>query len=282
MSELPKDTIQRAYVVRGGLPRKVLPDLAWLGGCSNSAAWPGRAGVTPVTHEPCSTYLILGEKTLLLDTGHYGLWYSVEGQLEAMLQGRTLDYVFLSHQEIPHTGNLGRLFAKYPQCKAIGDVRDYHLFHPEIALDRLQRARHGDRLDLGDREIVFLDAIWKDLSSTMWAYDTRLKMMFTVDMFGYIHHHVENVCGTMLHEMTPETALAVSNRPALPFTGMLQRDQKARVAAFRRLIEAYPVEIIISGHSGPVMGPALGPNIDKLMHSMETSPPQMLQSGAKA
>jgi hypothetical protein len=29
------------------------------------------------------------------------------------------------------------------------------------------------------------------------------------------------------------------------------------------------------------MGPALGPNIEKLMHSMETSPPQMLQSGAK-
>jgi flavorubredoxin len=161
-------------------------------------------------------------------------------------------------------------------------VHDYHLFHPEVALERLQMVRHAERLDLGDRQIVFLDAIWKDLSSTMWAYDTKLKMLFTVDMFGYIHHHVENVCGTMLHEMTPETALAVSNRPALPFTGMVQRDQKARVAAFRNLLKSYPVEIIISGHSGPLMGPSLEPNIEKLMHSMETSPPQMLQSGAKA
>jgi flavorubredoxin len=282
MSELPKGTIQRAYIVRGGLPRKVLPDLAWMGGCSNSAAWPGRAGVTPVTHEPCSTYLILGEKTLLLDTGHFGLWYSFDGQLDAMLQGRTLDYVFLSHQEIPHTGNLGRLFAKYPQCQAVGDVRDYHLFHPEVALDRLRMVKHGERLDLGDREIVFLDAIWKDLSGTMWAYDTKRKLIFSADMFGYIHLADDHVCGTMLHEMDEALAVKNTERPALPFTGMRQRDQKARVAAYRKLIAQYPVEIITSGHTAPIMGPRLQPMIDKLLHSIETDPPRFLQSDAGA
>ena len=282
MPELPKDAIQKAYIVRGGLPRKVLPDLAWVGGCSNSAGWPGRANTTPVTHEPCMAYVILGQKTLMLDTGHYGLWYSLEGQLDAMLQGRPLDYVFLSHPEIPHTGNLGRLLAKYPGCKAIGDVRDYHLFHPEVALDRLVMAKHGDRLDLGDREVVFLDAIWKDLSGTMWTWDAKLKMLFTVDLFGYIHHRDENVCGTMLHEMSPGLATAVSDRPALPFTGMRQRDQKARVAAFRNLLQSYPPEIITSGHSGPIMGPILQPTIEKLLHAVATSGPDFLQSSGAA
>lgn len=280
MSELPPDTIQKAYVVRGGLPRLVLPDLAWLGGCSNSAGWPGREQARPVIHEPCVAYLVLGQKTLMLDTGHFGLWYSIEGQLDAMLQGRPLDYVFVSHQEIPHTGNLGRLLAKYPQCKAVGDVRDYHLFHPEVAADRLLMMRHGERLDLGDREIVFLDAIWKDLSGTMWAYDTRRKLLFSADLFGYLHLADDNICGTMLHEMDSALAAKSLERPALPFLGMQLRDQAARVAAFRRLMAKYPIEIITSGHTAPLMGSALQTAIEQLLQRIQHSPPRFLQSRA--
>ncbi len=271
--------IQKAYVVRGGLPRLVLPDLAWVGGCSNSAGWPGRSGRRPVTHEPCSAFVILGsERTLMLDTGHYGLWYSLEGQLDAVLKGRPLDYVFVSHQEVPHTGNLGRLLRKYPKAVAVGDVRDYHLFHPEIDLDRLVPKRHGDRIDLGDREIVLLDAIWKDLNGTMWAYDTRLRMLFSVDLFGYIHLDDENVCGTMLHEMQAAQFQAVTGRPALPFVGMKQRDQAARVASFRRLMASHPIEMITSGHSGPIMGDVVPRAIDRLLADIESGAVGVLQS----
>lgn len=280
MSEIPVTSpVRKAYVVRGGLPRRVRPDLAWVGGCSNSAGWPGRSGRPPVTHEPCAAYVILGsERTLMLDTGHYALWYSLEGQLDAVLQGRTLDYVFVSHQEVPHTGNLGRLLRKYPKAVAVGDVRDYHLFHPEVDLDRLVPKRHGDRIDLGDREIVVLDAIWKDLNGTRWAYDTRLKMLFSVDLFGFVHLDDENVCGTMMHEMQPAQFEAVSGRPALPFVGMKQRDQAARVAAFRRLMASYPIEMITSGHSGPIMGDVVPRVIDRLLGDIESGVAGVLQS----
>jgi flavorubredoxin len=266
MSDLPANTIQRAYIVRGGMPRMITPDLAWVGGCSDSAGWPGMANKKPVTHEPCCAYVILGsKKTLMLDPGHYGLWYSLEGQLDAVLQGRQLDYVFPSHQEIPHTGNLGRLLAKYPNCVAVGNVNDYHLFHPEVDLERLQPKKHGDRIDLGDREFVFLDAVWKDLSGTMWGYDTKLKLIATADGFGFIHLHDENNCGTLLHEMSPEELKAVTDRAAIPFYGLRNRDQNPRVTAFRNLMAKYPIEIIASGHCGPIMGPPLQPTIEKLL-----------------
>ena len=148
--------VQRAYIVRG-LPRRVLPDLAWLGGCSNSAGWPGPAALRrPITHEPCVAYLILGaRKTVMLDTGHFAHWHSLAGQIEEMLQGRSLDYVFVSHQEIPHTGNLGRLLQKYPQAKAVGDVdaemqlRRMHVQHVE-ALRRLEKDAPGIQRESGD------------------------------------------------------------------------------------------------------------------------------------
>ncbi len=267
MPELLNDVIQRAYIVRGGLPRMVLPDFAWVGGCSNSAGWPGPAAKRrPVTHEPCLAYLILGAtRTLMVDTGHFAHWYSLEGQLESVLQGRTLDYVFPTHQEIPHSGNLGRLLQKYPKAIAVGDVRDYHLFHPEVDLDRLVPMKHGERLDLGDREFVVLDAIWKDLSGSMWAYDTKRRLLFTADGFGYIHLHDANVCGTMLHEMSAEQVKQATDRPAMPFNGMQQRNQAARVAAFRALMARYPLEIIAGGHTAPIMGPILQPTIEKLL-----------------
>jgi flavorubredoxin len=226
-------------------------------------------------------YLILGaQKTVMLDTGHFAHWHSLEGQIEQMLQGRRLDYVFVSHQEIPHTGNLGRLLGKYPQAKAVGDVRDYHLFHPEVALERLVPMRHGEALDIGDRQIVFLDALWKDLDGTMWAYDTRLKMLFGADIFGYIHQDDENICGTMLHEMSPELAERASERAALPFFGLRQRSQTSRVAAFRRLLERYPVDIITSGHTAPIMAGMTAPIIEKMLAKLDspTEGPRYLQS----
>lgn len=283
MPELPKDTVQRAYVVEGGLPRVVLPDLAWVGGCSSSAGWPGRGNDRPIGHEPCVSFVIMGsEKTLMLDTGHFGHWWSLDGQLDAVLQGRPLDYVFLSHQEIPHTGNMGRLLKKYPNCIAIGDTRDYHLFHPEVELDRIKILKHGDKVSLGDRDIVMLDAIWKDLSGTMWAYDTKRKLIYTADGFGFVHTHEENLCGMMFHEMSDEQWKACSDRPALPFFGMRARDQKVRVAAFRNLMKRYPIEIITSGHCGPIMGPRVEPTIEKLLAMIEdpNRGPRFLMSDA--
>ena len=99
----------------------VLPDLAWVGGCSAGARGylqPPAGAPKAAVHEPCVAHVIMGsEKTIMMDTGHYAHWWSLDSQLDAVLQGRPLDYVFLSHQEIPHTGNLGRLLAKYPRLR---------------------------------------------------------------------------------------------------------------------------------------------------------------------
>ncbi len=277
MSELPKETVHRTYIVHGAMPRMVTPDLAWVGGCASSGGYPtGNIGgeARQISHDPCVAYVIMGsQKTIMVDPGHFGLWYSADGQLDAVLKGRQLDYVYVSHQEIPHTGNLGRLLQKYPGAVALGDVRDYHLFHPEVDLDRLQPMKHGDKVSLGDRDIVFLDAIWKDLSGTMYVYDTKLKLMYTPDIFGHIHYEHENVCSTMLHEMPDDLAESIMKRPGIgPIYGLKARDQKLRAQAFRNMLKKYPVEIITSGHCSPIMGPRLQPVIDRILAVADSLP----------
>lgn len=271
MSELPVDTIFKTYISRD-LPRMVLPDLAWLGGCTDPRGAPLRdtsirKPLSEINHGHCVSYVILGSrKTVMIDPGHFGLWYTMENQLEQVLQGRDLDYVFVSHQEIPHTGNLGRLMAKYPNAVAIGDVRDYQLFHPEVELHRLQQMKHGESVDLGDRKFYCLGAIWKDLTGTMYAYDDRLKLLYTADNFEFSHPAEPNTCGRMLHELSDERIEKITDRAfAGPIFGGRFRNQKIRVEAFRNLMKRYPIEIITSGHYGPLMGKALKPALEKTL-----------------
>lgn len=242
----------RTYVTSDRLPIEAAPGLHWLGGCSDSGTWPGREGIRH-THEHCSSFLVVGsERTVLVDTGHFAHWYAVEGQLEQALDGRSVDYILPSHQEIPHAGNLGRIMAKYPDSVAIGDVRDYHLFHPEIDRERLVVKHGGDSVDLGNSEFVVLDAVWKDLTGTMWGYDTRLRALFPSDGLGYVHDHEPAVCGLLASELPHDYKPYEEWRFALPFIGMKFQSTLPGVERYRALLERYPVEIICSAHGAPM------------------------------
>lgn len=242
----------RTYITSDRLPIEAAPGLHWLGGCSDSGTWPGRT-IVRHTHEHCSSWLVVGsEKTVMIDTGHFAHWYAVEGQLEEALAGRPLDYILPSHQEIPHAGNLGRLMLKYPASTAIGDVRDYHLFHPEVDRQRLVVMHDGESVNLGDSEFVILDAVWKDLTGTTWGYDTRLKALFPSDGLGYVHDHEPAVCGLTVAELPEDYNAYEDWRFALPFIGMKYQSTAPSVERYRALLAKYPVEIICSAHGAPM------------------------------
>ncbi|WP_165958922.1 MBL fold metallo-hydrolase [Actinomadura sp. KC345] len=242
-----------AYPVSGRLPREFAPGLHWLGGCSDSGAWPTRKGAT--THEHLSTYLVTGtDRTVLIDTGHYAQWDGIRDQLDRCLGDRPLDYVFPTHHEIPHAGNLGRLLARYPGAVAVGDTREYHLYFPEIAPERLRRMRGGDSIDLGGTSLTFLDPVWYDLSGTLWAYETRGRTLFTSDGLGYIHDHSPDVCGLLPEEIPQDAPEHGIRRYALPFVGMRYHRMGPGVARYRALTEEHPVRTVCSSHGVPLTG----------------------------
>jgi len=243
----------RAYITNPHLPREVTPGLHWLGGCSDSAGWPGREHL-PSVHEPISVYLFVGsERTVLIDPGHAALWYSLEGQIETALAGRPLDYIFPTHPEIPHSGNLGRLCREYPDAKVIGDTRDYWLFYPEIDRSRYVPLAHGESVSLGDSDFVALEPIWRDLTASMWGYETGGRILFPADGLGVLHPHSLDACGLLPDEL-PGVDQADPGWLALrgPFHWMEFRDPKPGCAAFRSLLEAYPVSTVCSAHGAPI------------------------------
>src|SRR5262249_40623794 len=57
-------------------------------------------------------------------------WPTLEGQLDALLGDRPLDWIFPKHPEPAHACNASLLLDKYPNARIIGDLRDLQLYFP--------------------------------------------------------------------------------------------------------------------------------------------------------
>lgn len=248
------------------LPRKITDGFIWTGGCL-AFEYDGED-----IHGHMCTYLLKGtERTLLVDGGHPAHWSSVERTLDEHLDGRPLDYVFPTHSEMPHAGNLERLLNKYPDLQVVGDVRDYHLFFPGIT-HRFLPKKAGESVDLGGREVQFLEAIWRDLPNSLWAYDTGDKVLFPADGFAYTHSHTSGQCALISDERpAPDHKQTIFiNERALFWTRYVGVERSFKL--IDEMFERYPAEMIAPAHGSVITSlESMVPLLKQGMISMKNS-----------
>ena len=248
--------------------RQIEDGVFWLGGCL--AAFSEGTEV----HYHVSAYLVVGSKaSILVDTGDPAHAPLVAAQLEHTLDGRELDYVFPTHPEIPHAGNLPMLLARYPRARVVGDVRDYFMHYPEFD-GRFERRGPGDSIHLGDREFRFLPAHIRDLENTLWGHDSGSGTLFVSDGFSYIHDvpqpdgedepvHLPGQCRLTSGEMPEPPSVeqaAYGTGRALYWTRFV--DVSPAFAAIEGLLNDLPTSFI---------GPAHGNVIDDVAGMLRTS-----------
>lgn len=136
-------------------------------------------------HIPQNAYLLAGEETLLLDTLSPASAETVVEEVRDLLGGRPLDYLVVSHPDLPHAGNAGRLLEAYPGARlvapAVGETHE--LYHLEEALE----AGPGDGLDLGGLEVRFHEATFLDAPLHLWMTEETTGTFFPVDWLGFPH-----------------------------------------------------------------------------------------------
>lgn len=248
------------------LPREIAPGITWLGGCHKTAVYGEEI------HVHHSNFLIQGDRTLLVDVGFPSTWPKVQAHLETLLEGRPLDYVFPTHSEIPHSGNLNKLLASHPEATVVGDMRDFQLYFPEHR-ERLVQKRPGDEIDLGrGYRIVFLKALFRDLPNTLWAYEPSQQMMLVADGFAYSHHpsregadfyHTPDECALTSAELPPVKVDQMSFivRAALNWSRYV--DVRPLFVELADLLEKeYPTRIIGPAHGNVIV------DLEKLMPVM--------------
>jgi hypothetical protein len=162
-------------------PREVADKIFWINQCM------GAGDADTPFHLHLSLFLLKGDNaTMLVDTSMQALWPSIEKQLDEALGGRPLDYLFVTHPELPHSAALPLHLEKFPDMQVVGDMRDYHVFFPDY-VDRFHHKVPGDTMDLGDLQVTFLEGHIKDLPGTLWAYESTRQAMFVCDGFSFTH-----------------------------------------------------------------------------------------------
>ena len=247
-------------------PRQVTAGVWWIPSCLTSML-DGQD-----IHLYNSPFVVVGDdRVLMYDTGHATTWNATEHVLDELLGDRPIDYLVPSHPEAPHCGNVQRLLEKYPDCQLVGDVRDYHLMFPEYA-DRLVSMPAGSAFDLGGERFVLLEAVLKDLPSTVWGYAEKARTMFTSDAFAYAHRppvpgedrppHGPGECGLLTSEIgrIPEQFEMMWIVYAAFYWARF-RDIKELLPRFQQLLLDYPTTMVAPAHGSVIDDMSLLPII---------------------
>ena len=134
-----------------------------------------------------NSYVIIDEKVAVMDSveAHFGdEWL---GKLEAVLGGRTPDYLIVQHMEPDHSANIATFMDRYPEATVVGTAGAFNMMLNYFGTKFEGRnvvVKDGGTLSLGARELTFLTAPLVHWPEVMFTYDAADKVLFTADAFG--------------------------------------------------------------------------------------------------
>lgn len=134
-----------------------------------------------------NSYLILDEKTAVMDTVDADKTEEYMKNLETALGGRSLDYIVVQHLEPDHSGSLKAVLDAYPAAKVVGTAKTFQMmpqFFDYDLGDRTVTVKEGDTLSLGTHTLSFILAPMIHWPEVMMTYESSEKVFFSADAFG--------------------------------------------------------------------------------------------------
>ena len=166
--------------------KEISKDTFWVGGNDRRLAlfenvFPIPRGVS------YNSYLILDEKTVLLDTVDKSVSGVFFENLEYLLAGRKLDYLIVNHMEPDHCATMQEVILRYPDVRIIGNSKTLVMIKQFFTFDIDSRAvtvKEGDSLSTGKHHFTFVMAPMVHWPEAMVTYDTTDKVLYSADAFG--------------------------------------------------------------------------------------------------
>ena len=166
--------------------KKMTEDLYWVGASERRLnlfenAYPLTNGVS------YNSYLLLDEKTVLIDTvdkSVSGLFFE---NVDHVLAGRKLDYLIVQHMEPDHAATIGELVLRHPEVTIVCNAKTRTMMQNFFAFDldsRVQLVKEMDTLTTGRHTFAFVMAPMVHWPEVMVSYDTATKTLYSADAFG--------------------------------------------------------------------------------------------------
>lgn len=132
-----------------------------------------------------NSYLILDEKTVLVDT----VWNPFEERLleniREIIDPAKIDIIVANHSESDHSGSLPAVIRHAPQAELVVSKRgaesvEGHYHQPW----KFRPMKTGDRISIGRNELVFVEAPMVHWPDSMFTYLTGHNLLMPNDAFG--------------------------------------------------------------------------------------------------
>lgn len=166
--------------------RKINEDLYWVGAEDRRLTlfenlFPIPRGIA------YNSYLIKGEKNVLLDTVDYSVGRQFLKNIKYVLNGEDLDYLIINHMEPDHCSLIEELTYKYPEMKIICNnqtIRMLKQFYNFDVDSKVKIVKEGQTIKTGKHEFQFIMAPMVHWPEVMVTYDVTDKILFSADAFG--------------------------------------------------------------------------------------------------
>ena len=134
-----------------------------------------------------NSYLILDEKTAVMDTVDGLVQDKYLENVKKELGGRPLDYIVVQHLEPDHSGSLEALVTLYPEAKVVLSAKAKSMAQNFLDTDITERTvvvGEGDKLCLGSHTLNFVTAPMVHWPEVILSYEESEKVLFAADAFG--------------------------------------------------------------------------------------------------
>lgn len=134
-----------------------------------------------------NSYLIEDENMVVMDTVDKRKTEEWLNNLEEALNGRTVNYLVISHLEPDHSANIKLLAEKYKDMKIVSNQRTFNMLPQFFDMDLSNRqivVAEGDVLDIGNHKLQFFMAPMVHWPEVMVTYEQTEKILFAADGFG--------------------------------------------------------------------------------------------------
>ena len=165
--------------------KKITDDLFWVGGNDRRLAlfenvYPIPEGIS------YNSYVLMDEKTFLLDTADSAIMELFTENVKAVLNGRKLDYIIVNHMEPDHSASLMRIAELYPEARIVTSAKAKTMMGQffDFDMDRVDVVKEGDTLTTGRHTLSFVAAPMVHWPEVIFTFDQTDGTLFSADAFG--------------------------------------------------------------------------------------------------
>ena len=166
--------------------RKVEEDLYWLG--SEDRRLNLFENIFPIPKGiSYNSYLLMDEKTVLLDTVDYSVGKQFLENLDYLLKDKKLDYLIINHMEPDHSSIIEEVVRKFPEVTLVGNAQTEKMLKQFFKFDadiKIQIVKENETLNTGKHNLKFIFAPMVHWPEVMFTYDETSKTLFSADAFG--------------------------------------------------------------------------------------------------